>query len=647
MVQRRLIPTFVILTVLSLLASTAATQQGGAPNGEWPRIGGDGGSTRYSPLSQIDASNVKNLRIAWTWRSDGFGSAPEYKNETTPIMVDGVLYFTASDRRVVVAADPATGETLWTWQLDEGARAAGVRRNHRGVAYWTDGRKARIFTVTPGYQLASLDAKTGRPDPAFGKNGVVDLTLEVEKDANFNTAVGHLMNTSPPLVSGNVVVIPTALENARVPKSMKFPKGDIMAFDANTGKKLWTFHTIPRKGEFGADTWEKNSNEYTGHAGAWAPFAVDEELGYVYLPVEAATGDQFGGQRPGANLFASSLVALDVKTGKRIWHQQIVHHDVWDYDPPTAPILADITVNGRRIKAVVQLSKMAFAYVFDRTNGEPVWPIEERPVPQSDVPEERTSPTQPFPTKPPAFDRQGMSLADLIDFTPQIKEMAQQAVEGYRLGPMFTPPSFVDPSKGMKGTLTFPGSGGANWEGGAFDPETGYLYVGSATRTDTAVYGVTRPKPDETDLPIIGTGGAAPTVQGLPIVKPPWGRITAIDLNSGEIAWQIPNGDAPPEVKNHPLLKGVTLPNTGSPSRAGILVTKTLLFAGEGYGGQPFFRAFDKKTGAIVWETKTPIGAQTGLPMTYLHRGKQYIVFAVEGDPQKRIAAQLVAYALP
>jgi quinoprotein glucose dehydrogenase len=515
------------------------------------------------------------------------------------------------------------------------------------VAFWTDGGVTRILTVTPGYQLVSLDAKTGQPDLQFGVEGIVDLTKEVEKDANFNLEIGHLMNTSPPLVSGDIVIIPTSLENARVPKSQKFPKGDIMAFNVRTGKRVWVFHTIPRAGEFGEDTWGNNSNIFSGHTGAWAPFSVDEELGIVYLPVEGATGDQFGGQRPGNNLFSSSLVALDVKTGKRVWHQQLVHHDIWDYDPPSSPILADITVNGRRIKAVVQLTKMAFAYVFDRTNGEPVWPIEERPVPQSDVPGERTSPTQRFPTKPPAFDRQGMSTDDLIDFTPQLKELALKAVEGYRLGPLFTPPSLVDAAKGTKGTLTFPGSGGANWEGGAFDPETGFLYVASATRTDTAVYGITRPQPGQTDLPMIGTGGGAPNIQGLPIVKPPWGRVTAIDLNTGTTAWQIVNGDTPPEVKNHVLLKGVTLPKTGSPTRAGILVTKTLLFAGEGYQGQPFFRAHDKKTGATLWETQTPVGPQTGLPMTYLHRGKQYIVFTVEGDAASRTAAQIVAYALP
>ena len=648
MARRMLHLRLMRVAALGLLVTVVVSGQQKVPQGEWRRAGSDGGNTRYSPLDQINADNVRNLKIAWTWRSDNYGSQPEIKNETTPVMVDGVLYFTAGDRRSVVAADAGTGETLWIWRLDEGGRTDGVRKNSRGVAYWTDGREARIFTVTPGYQLAALDARNGHPITSFGKNGIVDLTLEVEKDANFDPLVGHLMNTSPPLVSGNVVVIPTALENARVPKSMKYPKGDIMAFDARTGKKLWVFHTIPRPGEFGEDTWENNSNVFTGHTGAWAPFSVDEELGILYLPVESPTGDQFGGQRPGNNLFSSSLVALDIRTGKRIWHQQIVRHDIWDYDPPTAPILADITVDGRRIKSVVQLTKMAFAYVFDRTNGNPVWPIEDRPVPQSDVPGEKTSPTQRFPTKPPAFDRQGMTREDVIDFTPEIREMALKAIEGFRLGPVFTPPSIVDSARGLKGTLTFPGSGGANWEGGAFDPETGFLYVASATRSDTAVYGVTKPQPGQTDLPMIGTSGIAPTIQQLPIVKPPWNRITAIDLNKGDQVWQVINGDTPPAVKNHPLLRGVTLPKTGSTGRAALLlVTKTLLFAGEGYNGQPFFRALDKKTGATLWETQTPVGPPTGVPMTYLHQGKQYVVVAVEGNNATRTASQIVAYALP
>jgi len=636
----------VLVALMFLLTMTVAGQQG-AKSGEWRVYGGDSGSTRYSPLESINRNNVKNLKVAWIWRADNFGSGPEYKPEVTPLMVNGVLYFPAGNRRSIVAADAGTGETLWVWRIDEGARINSVRRSNRGVAYWTDGREERIITITPGYQLVALNAKNGHQIPGFGNDGIVDLTKQVEPDANFNTEIGHLMNTSPPLVSHDVIVVPTSLENGRSPKSMKFPKADIMAFDVRTGKKVWTFHTIPRPGEFGADTWQNNSNVYTGNTGAWAPFSVDEDLGYLYLPVEGATGDQYGGHRAGNNLFSSSLVCLDIKTGKRIWHQQLIHHDIWDYDPPSAPILADINVGGRAVKAVIQLTKTSFAYTFDRTNGQPVWPIQERPVPQTDVAGEWTSPTQPFPTKPPAFDKQGLSADDLIDFTPALRQMALQAVEGYKLGPMFTPPSLVDPSRGLKGTLTFPGSGGANWEGGAFDPETGFLYVGSASRTDTAFYGVAPPKPGQTDMRMIGMGGTVPSVQGIPIIKPPYGRVTAIDMTRGEIAWQIPNGDTPPQIKNHALLKGVNLPRTGSESRAGILVTKTLLFAGEGYGGQPIFRAYDKKTGEILWETQIPAGAQSGVPMTYMHRGKQYIVFAAAGVPATQTAGPIIAYTFP
>jgi quinoprotein glucose dehydrogenase len=625
-------------------------QQSAVRNGEWRRTGADG-NTRYSPLDQITAENIKNLRVVWSWKGDNFGSNPEIKNETTPIYVDGVLYFSIGERRSVVAVDPGTGETLWTWRLDEGARANGVRKNHRGVSYWTDGRESRILTVTPSYQLVSLDAKTGQPDVSFGRDGIVDMTREVEKDANYDTNIGHLMNTSPPLVFGNVAIIPTSMENARNPKSMKFPKADLMAFDVRTGRKLWTFHTTPRKGEFGEDTWlTPGSNLYTGHTGAWAPFTVDEQLGYAYIPVESPTGDQFGGQRPGNNLFSSSIVCIDIKTGKRIWHYQLVHHDIWDFDMPAAPILADINVNGKPIKAVVQPTKSSFVYVFDRTNGQPVWPIEERPVPQSDVPGEHTAPTQPFPLKPPAVDRQGLTEADLIDYTPELKAAALKAIQGYRIGPMFTPPSLVDPAKGLKGTFTFPGSGGIDWEGGAFDPETGLLFIGSATRSDTAVYGVQPAKPGETDLAMVGTPSSGPTLQRLPVVKPPWTRITAINLNTGDMAWQVPNGPTPDWVKNHPLLKGVTnLPQTGALGRAPLLmVTKTLLFSGSGYNTDPpAFRAYDKKTGALIWEVATAPGPPNGVPMTYMHRGKQYILVAVQGDPATRTGTQILAYAIP
>ena len=616
--------------------------QYGAKNGEWRYYGGDLGSTRYAPLDQINKDNVKDLRVAWTWRSDNFGGM-EFKSETTPLMVNGVLYFTAGNRRSVVAADAGTGETLWTWRIDEGRRwqQAPRRNSGRGVSYWTDGQQERIFVATPGFQLVALNAKTGLPVPNFGINGVVDLFEQLDLDYT-GDLVGKIGNTSPPLVSQDVVVVGPALQ-VGFRTNKENVKADIMGFDVRTGKKIWTFHTIPRKGEPGYDTWLDGSAEITGNAGAWAPLSLDEELGYLYLPVESPTHDLYGGHRPGNNLYGNSLVCLDIKTGKVVWYFQLSHHDIWDYDPPTAPMLIDLTVNGTPVKAVIQMTKQSFAFVFDRVTGKPVWPIEERPVPQSDVPGERTSPTQPFPTKPPAFDMQGLSVNDLIDFTPELRAQALEAVKPFRLGPLFTPPSLGTAPDGTRGLLMTPqNNGGANWEGGAVDPETGYVYVGS--QTGPAVIALTK-NPQFTADYISGGGGQLPRVQNLPIVKPPYSRITAFDMNKGEIAWQMAAGDTPPEIKNHPALQGLNLPRTGSLSRPGLLVTKTLLFAGEGYTGQPMFRAHDKQTGEILWEVKLP-GAQTGLPMTYMHQGRQFILFTV-GDAPSQTPAQIVAFALP
>lgn len=630
-----------VLVVTLLLAAPRATAQNGTKDGQWRFYSGDNAGTRYSPLDQINRENVKNLKIAWTWKSDNFGTRPEYKNEATPIMVNGVLYFSAGDRRVVIAADAGTGETLWTWRIDEGERfEKAPRRINRGVTYWTDGREERIYTITPGFHLVALNAKNGHQVQTFGKDGIVDLFKELGVDFDPTGTIG---NSSPPLISHDLVIVGPALIEGGRPKSFKNTKADIMAFDARTGKKAWTFHTIPRSGEFGSDTWLKDSAEYTGNAGVWTPFSVDEETGYVYLPVEDATGDYYGGHRPGNNLFSASLVCVDIKTGKRIWHQQLVHHDIWDYDTVATPILLNLNVDGKSVKAVVQLTKQSFVYVFDRITGQSVWPIVERPVAKSDVPDEFTSPTQPFPTKPPAFDRQGVSKEDLIDFTPEIKQMALQAIEKYRIGPLYTPPSLAAAPDGTKGTIVLPGAtGGANWESGAADPETGYVYVGSQTRE--SLHALT--KSPESDMNWVGGGGILPRIQGLSIIKPPYGRITAYNMNNGEIAWQVANGETPLQVKDHPLLKGLTFPKTGSKSRAGLLVTKTLLFAGEGWGGLPAFRAYDKLTGEIVWETQIPAGVQSGLPITYMHGGKQYIVFFA-GDNSVPAAAQLVAYRIP
>lgn len=628
------------------LAAWAAPGLGqkGATTGEWKAYRADEGSTAYSAADQITRDNVRNLQVAWTWKFDNFGAGASetVTTETTPLMVDGVLYFTAGARRSVVAANAATGETLWTWRPDEGRRFdEAPRKVHRGVAYWSDGRDARIVVVTPGFQLVALDAKTGRPVPGFGQAGMVDLFTQLDNDTKLDPT-GRIGNSSPPVIANDVIVVGPALTpGGRV--NIANVKADIMAFDVRTGRKLWTFHTVPRDGEPGAETWLGDSRQYTGNAGIWGPFSADPVLGRVYLSVESATNDVYGGHRPGNNLYSDSLVCLDIKTGKMIWYQQLVHHDIWDYDMPPAPILLDITVGGKPIKAVVQLTKQAFAYVFDRTNGQPVWPWPEKPVPQTDVPKEWTAKTQPFPSKPPAFDVQGVSIDDLIDFTPELRAEAIKAVQGFRLGPLYTPPSLITPTN--KGTIVAPGlGGGANWPGGAADPETGFVYVGSTT--NPAVIGL-QPNVDRERTRVDADytmGGTLPTVQGLRLLKPPYGRITAFDMNKGDLVWQIPNGDTPPAVKNNAALKGLTIPKTGSPSQAGIVVTKNLLFAGEGSGGQAVFHAYDKATGAEIWQTPLP-GPQTSLPMTYVHQGRQYVVVGVRGTATS--GAQLVAFALP
>jgi quinoprotein glucose dehydrogenase len=639
---RRLI--FLALIIATVSWPYAGRGQTGAKNGEWRAYAADEASTKYSPVDQITRDNVKNLEVAWTYKFDNFGSAAQTATtETTPIMVGGKLYFTAGQRRTVVAVDAGTGETLWTWRPDEGARFdAAPRKVHRGVAYWSSGQDERIVVVTPGFQLVSLDAKTGRPIQGFGQGGTIDLFKLLDNDSSLDPT-GRIGNSSPPVISNDVIVVGPALTpGGRV--NIANVKADIMGFDVRTGRKLWTFHTIPREGEPGFESWKGDSAQYTGNAGIWGPFSADPALGYVYLSIESATNDVYGGHRPGNNLYSDSLVCLDIKTGKMIWYQQLVHHDIWDYDMPPHPILIDLNVDGKPVKAVVQLTKQAFAYVFDRTNGRPVFGWTERPVPQTDVPKEWTAATQPFPNKPPAFDQQGVTHDDLIDFTPALRAEAIKALEQYKIGPIYTPGTVVVEGKN-KGTIVAPGlGGGANWPAGGADPETGFVYVGSTTTP--GVIGLT-PNTDQkasgvdTDYTF---GGGLPTIQGLRLMKPPYGRITAYNMNKGEIAWQIPNGDTPPAVKNNPALKGLTIPKTGSPSQAGLLVTKTLLFAGEGSGGMAFFHAYDKATGAEIWQTPTP-GPQTSVPMTYLHQGRQYVVVGVRGPTGS--GAQLLAFALP
>ena len=591
-----------MLVRMCLLCSAALpiVAQLGATNGEWPTYGGDLGSTRYSPLDQINASNFNKLEVAWRFRTDNLGPRPEFKFEGTPLMVHGVLYATAGTRRAVVALDAATGEMLWMHSENEGARedAAPRKLSGHGLAYWTDGTEERIIYVTIGYQMVALDAKTGARVPTFGNRGIVDL--KQDDDQEIDLVNGEVGLHSTPVVAKNVVIVGAAhLAGARN-KSFHNVKGYVRGFDVRTGKRLWIFHTIPKPGEFGIDTWEGDSWSYTGNTGVWGQISVDEQLGLVYLPVELPTGDYYGGHRPGAGLFGESIVAVDLQTGQRKWHYQLVHHGLFDMDIPCAPILTDIIVDGRPVKALAQPTKQSYLYVFNRVTGEPIWPIEEKPAPKGDVPGEWYSPTQPIPSKPPAFDRQGLTIDDLIDFTPELRAEAEKLVSKYKIGPLFTPP-VVSKIEGPLGKIQVPGNlGGANWPGGSYDPETHIVYVYS--QTSPTVLGLV-PPPDQTPTSpryIMGSAAAAPrgrggrggggggggeggptlTVQGLPLVKPPYGRITALDLTKGEIVWQIAHGETPDYIRNSPLLKGLTIPRTGQPGIIGVLTTKNLVVAG-------------------------------------------------------------------
>ena len=481
------------------------------------------------------------------------------------------------------------------------------------------------------------------PVPSFGNGGIIDMMKDLDIDYKGDPN-GKIGNSSPVVISNDVIVVGPA--HLRPVKTNV--KGDVLAYDAKTGKKKWIFHTIPRKGEPGYDTWLNGSAEYTGSVGVWGPFSADPELGYVYLNTEAPTNDLYGGARPGANLYSDSVVCLDIKTGKMIWYFQTIHHDIWDYDSPPHPILINITVDGKPIKAVVQLGKQAFAYVFDRTNGKPVWPINETPVPQTDLKGEWTNPTQPIPSKPPAYDRQGITPDDLIDFTPALKSAALQALEGWRIGPIYTPAVQVTTGpNAVKGTIEVPGyGGGGNWMSGAGDPETGFIYVGSNT-SPTGIGNSPNPNAGtDFEIPDYNQATAGvPRISNLPLLKPPYGRITGYDMNQGTIAWQVPNGDTPPNIKTALDALGLkNIPPTGSPSQAHLLVTKNFLFATEGSGGQAIFHAYDKKTGAGLWEAPMPAGPGTAIPMTYMYQGKQYIVHAARG-PQGG-GAQMVAWAV-
>jgi quinoprotein glucose dehydrogenase len=654
MLARIFRPTVGLLVLLVCGAMGLSAQEG--ENIEWRSYAADLSSSFYSPAAQINADNFNDLEVAWRFSTRNLGPTPEANLQSTPLMIGGVLYSTAGSRRSVIALDATTGELLWMHRLDEGERAEAAPRrlSGRGLAYWDDGDDGTIFYVTTGYQLVALDAGNGRRVQSFGTDGIVDLKREFDQDIDLVT--GEVGLHAAPVVANNTIVIGAAHRPGTAPKSRENVQGHVRGYDTRTGARKWIFHTIPQNDEYGNDSWLNDSWQYTGNTGVWAQISIDPELNMAYLPVECPTGDYYGGHRLGDNLFANSIVAVDLDTGERVWHYQVSHHDVWDWDLPAAPILGDITVDGREIKAVAVPTKQAWIFVFDRETGEPVWPIEERPVEQSMVPGEILSPTQPFPTKPPAIDRQGIGVDDLIDFTPELRAAAEEIASKYTLGPIYTPPTVADPEKGNLGTLIVPAAtGGVNWPGGALDPETGVLYQYTKTQV-TALRMVNDPERSDMDyissfrLRGVSPAEQALTVEGLPLLKPPWARITAVDLNKGEIVWQIPHGETPDNVRNHPKLQGLDIPRTGRVGRIGTLVTKTLVVAGEGGffttpegANGAMLRAYDKATGEEVGAVFME-APQTGTPMTYVVDGTQYLVIAIGGSGRD---AELVAYRLP
>lgn len=627
------------LNTLSINPAEALVAESDEGYRPWTHLNGTEKSLRYAPLDQINASNVADLEIAWSFDSSPFGPSPETYSVSQPLMVNGRIFATVGSTRNVVALDAATGQMLWLWRPEEGQRFAAAPRkgSGKGLSYYDAGGQDVIFTITPGYYLVALNALTGDPIPSFGAGGYIDLQSGLRLGPGREDL--DIGISFPPLVVDDVVIAGAAHEVGMRPPSASNVKGDIRGFDARSGELLWTFKTIPERGQIGYETWLNDSAAYTGNAGVWSMMSADPERGIVYLPVESATGDRYGAARPGNNLFSSSTVALDYRTGERKWHFQTTHHDIWDWDTPSAPLVIDLP-NGT--PAVVQTLKQSHLFVFDPETGEPLFPVEERPVPASDTPGERVSATQPFPVLPAPYDRQGFQEDDLVDFTPEIAARAAEIASDYRFSELYTPPSlYQHPKDGTLGTLHLPSStGGSNWEGSAYDPDTGIIYISS--RTATSVLTLVN-EPEASSMRYIQGGGRTPSVDGIPLVKPPYGRITAIDLTTGEHVWKIVNGDTPEDIKNHPLLEGISIPPTGKPTRSGMVLTKSLLFFGEGPGGSPLLHAVDKATGETVAEIELPASA-TGLPMTYMYDDRQYIAVTVSDF---RNGARLVALALP
>lgn len=670
------------IAMIGALAATVTGQQPVASStaaGEWPTYGGDLANSKYSPLDQITAANFASLKVAWRAKSpDGFlsmtlpdgsewsadsklifdelnkldpkrwrdGQPPFVQNyKATPLMVGGTLYVNTA-ASVGAAYDARTGALKWVYNpksYEAGTTTLTLRWNQRGVAYWREATDERVYWGTGDGFLVAVDAKTGRPIDSFGVHGKVDLMEGLPRakrgERDYLNALTYSVQ-SPPIVVGDLVITPAAISS--LIKTKEQIPGWIRAFDARTGKVRWTFQTIPSKGEFGSDTWQDGSNEYAGKVTVWTIMSADPELGLLYLPTNTTAPDFYGAHRLGNNLFAESVVAVDLKTGKRVWHFQTVHHGLWDYDNPAAPNLLDITVNGTRVKALAQISKQGFVYTFDRVTGKPIWPIDEKPVPASDVPGEKASPTQPFPSKPAPFEYQGVTVNDLADFTPEIRAMAQKAIEGFKTGPLFTPPS-------VEGTIMRPGTtGGANWGGAAVDPATGMIYIPS--RNAFAVTKLTKPEASLNSnlLYMQGTPRNPNMPDGLPLFKPPYSRMTAIDMNTGNHVWMVPTGNGD-RIRNNPRLKSLNLPPLGGDTTmSGPLLTKTALLYALTTGGStggPRLVAYDKATGRELASADLP-GAAIGTPMTYLADGKQYIAITVQGRAQGDVP-ELIALALP
>ena len=667
----------IVVVAAALLGCLANAQSESRGRGEWRAYGGTNANLKYAPFDQITKENLSQLRVAWRQsampeevrRGRGRVAVPT-NHQVTPIMIGEVLYASAGDGSVV-ALHPATGAVRWAYVPDEfrgkptakvqepDSVALGGRSANRGVAYWADGDDARIIAIT-GHSLVALNARSGALVSTFGRGGHVDLT------EGYRRRAASFRWTAVPAIVNDLIVVGGA---AQSPDGQYLP-GDIRAYDVRSGKLAWTFGVVPEPGEFGSETWQKDSYAFSGASGVWGFLGADDDLGYIYIATETPSsrgGDFWGGRRPGNNLFAESLICVNARTGTRVWHFQAVHHGIWDYDFNAPPTLIDITVGGRRVRAIAEVSKQAFVYVLDRVTGAPVWPIEERPVAKGSVPGEWYAPTQPFPTKPPAYDQQGVTIDDVIDFTPELRQEALAILKQYQFGPLFTPPSVADPSAKTKGTVQMPGAaGGSNWTGAAADPETGTLYVTSVHAPFIAE--MISGKDPEANRGNAPTGASASLVEwstrrgagvtgpwlegprGLPIFKPPYGRLVAIDLNHGEIRWTAANGNGP---RDHPAIKHLNLPPLGQGGRASPLVTKTLVFLGEGgnnavvalppWGGGKMFRAFDKATGQTIWEMELP-GGTTGAPMSYMFNGKQYIVVATGW---KDTPGELVALALP